>query len=64
MQNIEQSVEGTILTLKIDLSKRLGPSGSGKTIIIATTSGNQPVMENKDIKMGINFFIKNPDYQE
>ncbi len=64
MQNIETSIEGNILTLKIDLSKRIGPSSSGKTIIVATTSGNTPVMGNKDIKMGINLFIKNPDYQE
>jgi len=63
MQNIEMSVEKNILTIKIDLSKRFGPSASGKTIQIATTSGNIPVPENKEIKLGINAYIKNPDYK-
>lgn len=51
-------VEENILTIKIDLSKRLGPSSSGKTIMIATTSGNMPVPEHRDIKIGINAYIK------
>ena len=40
MKNVEMSVEGTILTVKVDLSKEFGPSSSGKTIIIATTEVN------------------------
>jgi hypothetical protein len=34
MKNVEMSVEGTILTVKVDLSKEFGPSSSGKTVII------------------------------
>jgi len=64
MQNIEMSVDKNILTVKIDLSKRFGPSSSGKTISIATTSGNIPVPDNRDIKIGINAYVKNPDYKE
>jgi hypothetical protein len=40
MKNVEMTVEGTILTIKVDLSKEFGPSSSGKTIIIASTEGN------------------------
>jgi hypothetical protein len=40
MKNVEMSVEGTILTVKVDLSKEFGPSSSGKTVIIASTEGN------------------------
>jgi hypothetical protein len=36
MKNVDMSVEGTVLTVKVDLSKEFGPSSSGKTIIIAT----------------------------
>ena len=42
------NVQGTVtdeglLTLTVDLTKRLGPSKSGKTTMIATTSGPRPV---------------------
>ena len=40
MKNVEMSVDGFILTIKVDLSKEFGPSSSGKTIIIASTEGN------------------------
>ncbi len=40
MKNVELTVEGIMLTIKVDLSKEFGPSASGKTIIIASTEGN------------------------
>ncbi len=40
MKNIEMTVEGETLILKVDLSKDFGPSKSGKTIIVASTEGN------------------------
>ena len=40
MKNVEMTVEGTLLTIKVDLSKEFGPSASGKTTIIASTEGN------------------------
>lgn len=64
MNNVEMSVDKNILTVKIDLSKRFGVSASGKTISIATTSGNISIPENKEIKIGINAYVKNPDYKE
>ena len=36
MKNVEMTVEGALLTIKVDLSKEFGPSSSGKTIIIAS----------------------------
>lgn len=46
MQNIDATVSGNTLTLKIDLSQRNGKSTSGKTTIVATTQGNQKVPGN------------------
>jgi predicted membrane protein len=63
MNNIDMTVQGDILTIKIDLKKRFGPSSSGKTISIATTSGNISVPEHKDIKIGVNAYVKNSDYK-
>jgi hypothetical protein len=51
------SVEGTILTIKVDLSKEFGPSASGKTIIIASTEGNIAV-PGRDEKVGLNVYRK------
>jgi hypothetical protein len=59
-QNVETEVEGSILTIKIDLSKDFGPSASGKTIIIATTSGNQRITD--EATLGLNLYRKNPKY--
>lgn len=58
MQNIEMSVTGDMLTLKIDLSKRLGPSGSGKTIIVATTAGNAKIPGHENLRIGVNCYEK------
>jgi len=41
MRNIDMTVDGDILTIKIDLSKDFGPSKSGKTTIIASSDGNK-----------------------
>ena len=56
--NIKGTLEGDILNLEIDTSKKLGPSKSGKTIIVATTSGNQPVKGKDSIILGLNCYIK------
>jgi len=56
MQNVETKIEGTKLTIVVDLSKNLGPSKSGKTIIIASSKGNVDVAPG--VKMGINVYKK------
>jgi len=52
MKNVEMSVDGNILTIKVDLTKDFGPSSSGKTIIIASSEGNQSVPGKKQSKLG------------
>jgi hypothetical protein len=58
IKNVEMTIEGNILTIKVDLSKEFGPSSSGKTIIIASTEGNVPVNGAEEIKVGLNVYKK------
>ncbi|MGV9171469.1 MAG: hypothetical protein ACOC44_11180 [Promethearchaeia archaeon] len=56
-KNIEYSINGTMLTVKIDLSKNLGESKSGKSQIIATSRGNKALTGKfSDVKIGINCY--------
>ena len=57
MKNVEMSVEGSVLTIKVDLTKEFGPSSSGKTIIIASTEGNVTI-PNREEKIGLNVYRK------
>lgn len=57
MKNVEMSVEGDILTIKVDMTKEFGPSSSGKTIIIASTEGNQTI-DGREEKVGLNVYRK------
>jgi hypothetical protein len=58
MKNVEMTVEGNMLTIKVDLSKEFGPSSSGKTIIIASTEGNVSITDAEDKKIGLNVYRK------
>ncbi|MGP8051972.1 MAG: hypothetical protein ACLPYB_15350 [Desulfobaccales bacterium] len=55
MKNVEMTVAGNILTIKVDLSKEFGPSSSKKSIIIASTEGNVPI-PNREKKVGLNVY--------
>jgi hypothetical protein len=57
MKNVEMTVQGTILMIKVDLSKEFGPSASGKTIIIASTEGNVTIPDRQE-KVGLNVYKK------
>ena len=57
MKNVQMTVEGNILTIKVDLSKEFGPSSSGKTIIVASTEGSVAVPEREE-KVGLNVYRK------
>lgn len=57
MKNVELKVDGTILTISIDLSKEFGPSSSGKTTIIASTEGNVSI-PGREEKIGLNVYKK------
>lgn len=58
MKNVEMSLDGNILTIKVDVTKEFGPSSSGKTIIIASTEGNVGVPERQEVKIGLNVYKK------
>ena len=54
-QNIEATLNGTILTLTIDTSKTFGLSASGKTTTVASSRGNQKI---GDVVVGLNVYRK------
>ena len=58
MKNVDMSVNGNTLTIKVDLSKDFGETKSGKSISIASTDGNVSVPGNDDIKIGMNVYRK------
>jgi len=58
MQNVEMTTNGNVLTITVDLSKRLGRSASGKTLLIATTGGNVSAPNDEAIKVGLNIYTK------
>lgn len=57
MKNVELTVNGTMLTIRVDLSKDFGPSSSGKTTIIASTEGNVSIPDREE-KIGLNVYKK------
>ena len=50
-------LEGTVLTIKVDLSKNYAPSNSGKSFVIASTEGNKGI-DGTDCKIGLNIYRK------
>ena len=58
MKNVEMTVEGDELTIKVDLGQNFGDSKSGKTVIVATTAGNAKVPDTDDVLIGLNVFKK------
>jgi len=57
MKNVEMTVEGQMLIIKVDLTKDYGASSSGKSLIIATTEGNYTI-PGRDEKIGLNVYKK------
>jgi len=57
LKNVEISIQGDTLTIKVDLTKSFGPSSSGKTVIIASTEGNYPLPGRKEV-VGLNVYRK------
>jgi len=58
MKNVEMTLEGNILIIRVDVNKEFGPSSSGKTIIIASTEGNVSIPGDEDKKIGLNVYKK------
>ena len=57
MKNVDLSIDGNILTIKVDLTQDFGASSSGKSQIIATTEGNYALPEREE-KIGLNVYRK------
>ena len=58
MENVKMSVNGTKLTIEVDLTHRGEKSATGKTVRVASTLGNIECPENPAIKVGLNIFTK------
>lgn len=54
-QNVEMKMDGSILTITVDMSKEFGPSKSGKTVQVASTQGNVSV-PGTEAKIGLNIY--------
>jgi len=55
MKNVEMTVTGSLLTMKVDLAKDFGPSKSGKTVIVATSEGTKTV-PGREERIGLNVY--------
>ncbi len=63
MRNIELSIEGDSLTLKIDLSQKLGFTRSGESIAVASTDGNLQLWQDgkpREEFVNLNIFKRRP----
>ncbi|MDK2889795.1 MAG: hypothetical protein PWR21_427 [Methanoculleus sp.] len=58
MKNVDMTVEGSVLTIRVDLEKEFGASKSGKSITIASTEGNVAVPGHEEIRIGLNIYRK------
>jgi hypothetical protein len=58
MENVKMSVNGTKLTIEVDLAHKGGKSPSGKTVRVASTEGNVECPDHPAIKVGLNIFTK------
>ena len=56
MQNVKMTVNGTVLTIEVDLAQEIGLSATGKSMLIASTGGNAKVPGFDDVKVGLNIF--------
>jgi flagellar basal body L-ring protein FlgH len=56
MRNVETSVTGDILTIKINLKATPKASASGKSNVIGSTEGNVSVPGFPEVKLGVNCY--------
>lgn len=62
MKNVTLHVEGSKLTIVVDLHQEFGLSSSGKSITVASTEGNVSVPGNEEIKIGLNIYKPKPKH--
>ncbi len=56
MRNIETSIEGGILTIKVDLNAETVESSTKKTMVLASSKGSAPVAPDSNIVFGLNVY--------
>jgi hypothetical protein len=54
--NMKAFLQGSKLTITVDLKGDLGKSKSGKSTIIASTNGNTKLPYAGDVRVGVNVF--------
>jgi hypothetical protein len=58
MKNVQATIEGKTLVIRVDLTQNHGKSKSGKTQIVASTGGNVSVPGAPDgFKLGLNAYL-------
>ena len=57
-------IEDNKLHIEVDLSNDGGVSKSGKSLTIASSEGNIVVEPNREIRLGLNVFCKNPGFHK
>ena len=55
-KNIEAELDGSILTLRVNLAKDQGPTKSGRNLSVATTEGNKSIPGHESTKIGVNVY--------
>ena len=56
MKNVDMTMEGNTLVIRIDCTQNFGMSSSGTSVIIASTEGNQDVPGAPGAKIGLNVY--------
>jgi len=57
-ENVSVNVKGSILTIQVDLSKKIGPSASGKTIMIAKSGSGIKIPGHDGVTVNLNIYRK------
>jgi hypothetical protein len=55
LKNVEIKIDGSKLTIEVNLDQEFGLSKSGKSIVIASTEGNLQ-LPGREEKLGLNLF--------
>lgn len=59
-ENLEVTVDGKIMTIKIDITKDFGLSASGKNNIVASSHGNVTIDGTDGVVLGLNAYKRRP----
>jgi len=60
-KNVETEIQGSFLTIRVDLTKSFGETNSGKSYLIATTAGNIAIGNGRSEKMTVTVYRPKPE---